>query len=152
MASRINFNYRDFSDEYSDVGLYIPDVDETTWLATDTAVLALQAALAAITIGSLAQKTLVAYSDKVDDTRPADANAQREIGLRFHFTDDVNFKKGYFTVPCPDLNIVAEGGTDQVDLEEVLVAAVVTAIEGFAKTVDGNDFTIDRAVIVGRRN
>jgi hypothetical protein len=150
--SKVTWNIRDFSDEYSGFTLNIPDVDETSWVATNTSVLALQTAVDAICIGNIATRNLQAYSENVDDTRPTSPYAQRETGLRFFYSDNVNGNKYHATLPCPDLSIVAEAGTDQVDLEEVLVAAVVTAFEALAVSPDGNAITINKAVIVGRRS
>lgn len=132
--------------------LNITDIDETTWVATNAAIATLQAALNALSLGSLASRTLTAFRESVDDTRPASSFAQREVGLRFHYIDDVTGDKYHFTLPCPDLDIVAEAGTDQVDLEEITLAAAVAAIEAVAKSPDGNAITITRGVIVGRRS
>lgn len=151
--SLVSFSVRDHSDEYSSVGFNITDVDETSWVATNTAIAAIQTALAALTTGNIASKTLVAYNTKVDDTRPANPYAQRETGLRLFYQDDVTFKKSHITVPAPDLLVVASGGTDEVDLSGVAVVnAVVTALEAIMKSPEGNAVTFYRGLIVGRRS
>lgn len=152
MPSIITFNFRDFSDEYSSVGLNIPAVDETSWLATDASIATLQAAMLAITSGNLASRTLTAYRETVNDAQPTEPYAQREIGLRFHYTDTVSGKKYFFTVPTADLDVVAEAGTDQVDLEEVTLAAFVAAVEALAISPEGNAIEIYRGVVVGRNS
>ena len=153
MASQVNFTIRDHSDEYSSIGFNIEDVDETSWVATNTTIGVIQAALAALTTGSIARRQLVASNVPVDDTRPANPYAQRETGLRLFYQDDVTSKKYHITVPAPDLTLVASGGTDEVDLSGVAVVnALVTALEPFMLSPDGNAITFYRGVIVGRRS
>lgn len=152
MASQITFNVRDFSDEYSTVTFNVEDIDETTWAATDLAVGTIQTALDALTIGNIASRTL-SQKTLVDDSRPANAFAQRESGLRLFWQDTVNFQKGHVTVPCPDLSLVADAGTDEVDITGVaVVSALVTAIEAVAVSPYGNSIEFYRGIIVGRRS
>lgn len=152
MASQVNFTVRDHSDEYSSMQLNIPPIDETNWLSVDAQVGALQTAVAALTTGNIARKSLVAYTEPVDDTRPANPYAQRELGLRLFYQDNVTSKKYHVTVPSPDLIVVAAGGTDDIDLTLSAVAAVVSAIEALAVSPEGNAITIYAGKIVGRRS
>lgn len=152
MPSKINFSVRDFSDEYSNFGINIADVDEVNWVATDTAVGVIQTALAALTVGNIASRQLVAYNETVNDTRPSNAFAQRETGLRLHYQDDVTGKKYHVTVPAPDLSLIAEGGTDDVDMTLSIVSTLTAAIEAVAVSPEGNGITFYRGTIVGRRS
>lgn len=154
MASQVSFTIRDHTDEYSSVQLNIPDVDETTWVATEASILAVQTAIAALTTGNIARRTLVASVVAIADTTPANPYAQRELGLRlFAQETSAPFKKFHFTVPCPDLTVINVGPKDEVDVNSVTVVnALATALEGFAVSPDGNDFEIYRAKIVGRAN
>jgi len=88
------------------------------------------------------------------DTVPSDNFAQREIGLRVFLTDDVNGRKSHFTIPGPDLEaLTILDGTDFVDLADAgIMATLVAAVEADAQSVDGNAVSVQRAVIVGRRN
>lgn len=151
--SLVSFTVRDYSDEYSSVGFNIDDVDETSWVATNTAIAGIQAALAALTTGTIASKSLVAFNTKVNDVRPINPYAQRETGLRLFYQDDVTFKKSHITIPAPDLVLVASGGDDKVDLSGVAVVnAIVTALEAIMKSPEGHSVTFYRGLIVGRRN
>jgi len=153
MPSQVNFSVRDFSDEYSNVQFNIPDVDEVNWVQTNTDILAIRTALAALTIGNIAREQLVGWSQAVNDTRPSDPYAQRETGLRLFYQDDVSQKKYHITIPAPDLSLVAQGGSDDVDLTGITVVnTLVTALEGFMKSPEGNDVTFYRGTIVGRRS
>jgi hypothetical protein len=151
--SSVTFSIVDHSGEYGHVTLGIPDVDETTWAATDTAVAGIQAAITALTMGNIASRTLTAYRTPVNDVLPTDAAAQRELGLRLWYKDDVNFKKFYITVPAPDVDLVAEQGSNEVDLSgPAVVSALVTALEALMVSPYGNSVTFYRGMIVGRNN
>lgn len=148
--SEIIFKVRDYSDERSTVKFNITDVDETSWVATDTAIATLRAAMEALTIGTVESRTLIAYRENLNSDRPTDPNAQVESGLRLHYVDDDNGKKYFLTIPCPDKTILAQPGTDLIDLTGTLAAALVAAIEAVAVSPDGNSITVERGVLVGR--
>lgn len=151
--STISFLIRDHSDEYSGFSLGIPDVDETSWVATVASIVAIRTAVEALTLGNVAKQTLTAFSTVIDDTRPADAAAQRELGLRLFYQDDGNGKKFHITIPCPDVSLIAEPGSNEVDLSGVsVVNTLVTAIEALARSPYGNTITFYKGLIVGRNN
>lgn len=152
MGSTVTFTLRDFSDEYSGVTFPIADIDETSWVQTNTLIVALQAALNAASIGNIATRTLTAYRQNVDDNRPNSPFAQRELGLRLFYADVVNGKKYHLTIPCPDLTVMSQGGSDDIDLTLSAAAAVVSAMEMLMVTPDGNAVDIYRGTIVGRRS
>ena len=153
MASQVNFTIRDFSDELSGVQFNIDDVDETSWVATQTQIAAVQSALAALTIGTIARRSLVAENVAVNDVRPVNPFAQRETGLRLFYQDTNNQKRYHLTIPCPDLLLVGSGGTDDVDLSGVsVVNAIVNALEIFMRSPDGGPVNFYRGTIVGRRS
>lgn len=153
MPSQVNFTIRDRSDEYSGVQFNIQDIDETTWEATNNQVAAITVALASLTTGNIARRQLTASIEQINDTRPANPYAQRELGLRLFYQDTDSQKKYHLTVPCPDLLVVASGGTDEVDLSGIsVVNALVNALEGFMVSPEGGPVNFYRGVIVGRRN
>lgn len=144
------FTLRDHSDERSAVKFNITDLDETTWLATDTALATLRTTMQAVTLGVVEKSTVIASRTVHSTERPTDANAQVEMGLRLHYVDDVTGSKYFLTIPTPNLTLLAQEGSDQIDLDEVTVAAMVAAIEAVAVSPLGNPITIERGVIVGR--
>lgn len=153
MPSQVSFTVRDHSDEYSAVQFNIADVDETTWIATNAAIATIEAALTALTTGSLARKALTAFNEPVNDVTPANPYAQRETGLRLFYQDTVTSKKFHITIPAPDLVLVASPGTDNVDLSGVAVVnAIVSALEPVMLSPEGNPVNFYRGVIVGRRS
>ncbi len=148
----VRYTIRDHSDEYSTVSFPIGEVTEINWVAIDAAAAILQAAVAAATTGNIATRSMLAYSKHVDDTRPANPYAQREIGLRLFYLDTVNGKKYHLTIPCPDLLVMGQGGTDEIDLTGSLADPIVAAMQVIMQSVDGNPVQVYRGVIVGRRN
>lgn len=152
MPSLVNFKIIDHSGEYSNVGMNIPTIDEVSWVATETAIAGLQAALLALTAGNIAWRSLTAYNVPVNDNYPANEFAQRETGLRLFYKDTVNGKKFHITIPAPDLALVAEEGSDHVDMTVSVVDAIVTAMEALMVSPYGNSVTFYKGTIVGRRN
>lgn len=150
--SKVNYKIIDFSGEYSNFAINIPDVDETSWLATDTAVGTISTALQALTKGNIARRQLTAYNVHVNDTYPSDPMAQVEVGLRLFYKDDSNGEKFHVTVPCPDLDLIAEEGSDDVDMTLSVVSTLTAAIEAVAVSKYGNGITFYRGTIVGRNS
>lgn len=153
MASQYNITIRDRSDEYSGFSIPVTDIDETNWVTELAQHAAIRAAVAGLTIGNIAREQLVAYNNAVDDTRPTNPYAQRELGLRLFYQDTTTQKKGYITIPCPDLSVVETPGSDEVDLAGVTaVNTLVGLLETSMKSPAGNPVEFYRGVIVGRRN
>lgn len=152
MTSVVTYKIIDFSGEYSSVAFNISPIDEETWVAVDLQVLALQTAIAALTAGNVAQRSLTAYTVPVNDTYPTEQYAQRETGLRLFYKDNVNGKKFHVTIPAPDLALIAEEGSDMVDMSNSIVGALVAAMEAVVVSPYGNGVTFYRGAIIGRRN
>jgi hypothetical protein len=152
MPAQVTYKVIDYSGEYSTVKLNVPEIDETNYVAIEGFAIALQAAIIALSAGNVASRQLTAYSVPVNDTFPSDPAAQREVGLRLFYKDNVNAKKFHITTPAPDLDLVAVEGTDFVDMSLSVVAAVTDAMEAFMVSPYGNAITFYKGVIVGRRN
>lgn len=152
--AKISLRLRDYSDEYTSVGVNIADLaDIGTWDAQNAKADAFQGhveahALGTVVVHSVSQETM----DK-NDARPASAIAQRESGFRFYVRDSVNDKLGYFTVGTADLTIASvQAGTDLLDLTAEPTASFVTWLEANVISEDGNAVTVERAKIVGRNS
>jgi len=146
------FKIIDYSGEYSNVAMNIPDIDESNYVTINGYVLALQTAIVALTAGNVASRQLTAYSVPVNDSFPANEYAQRETGLRLFYKDTVNAKKFHITIPAPDLALIAVEGSDFVDMSLSVVAAVTDAMEAFMVSPYGNAISFYKGVIVGRKN
>lgn len=147
------FRIRDFSDEYSTCSFVVEDVagDGSNWAALLTAIGSLQTALAAATAGHIAELTITASKELVNDTRPASPWAQREIKWLMRYHDDVTYKKYTKTLPCAALELMSDGGDDEVDIVGITAwATLVTWFEANMLSQDGNAITVDGVSVVGR--
>jgi len=153
MASKVNIGVRDFSDEKSNLGFYIPEIDSGNF---DTVVTQLQAVNVAVAAASLGN--IVSFNMSIDtglagtDERPSNPFAQRELGIRLFMQDTVNGKTSTATIPCADLGIVGQGGTDQIDLTLSAMSGIKTALEAVIVSVDDNPVVINSARVVGRNS
>lgn len=151
--AQLTARFRDAGIEYSSVSFPIPDaVGATTWTDLLSYVTTLSAALGGLSIGTLISIAFRQLGEENSDAAAANPFAQRELGVRFFFTDDTNGDKSYVTIPCPDLtNIALESNGDTLDLTDTEAAAMVTWIEANVEINAGNSVSVDRAVVVGRK-
>ena len=154
---RLTFTYIGFSAEKSSVGIPVPDLDATnvesyTDGGLSTAFDALVAAVDGLTLMNRTGHTATAQTDSIAEVIPASPNAQREIGLLMLMSDP-NGHKSRMVIPGVDLSLVAQAGTDVVDLAVTEVAALVTALQTYAvDPITGLAVTVYAARIVGRNN
>jgi hypothetical protein len=155
MADAI-YTLRDRSDEYSAVSFPIaePAGDGSDYAASLASLAAIQAAIGALSLCTIARKAIRVQQSTVDDTRPTSAYAQRELGLRLFWQETGgNFVKGYLTIAGPDLALIETPGSDEVDLVGVTaVNTLVAALEAFMQSPNGEGVEFYKGVIVGRRN
>lgn len=115
----------------------------------------LKTAITNLTLGVLARDLWVGDSTNLSDLVPTDPFAQREIGLRFHYTGDTTNKPYFVTLPCPDLSLVTFLSGDEIDITVgAEVIAMVAAIEQIGRTPDDDaeTITVQSAEVVGRNN
>jgi hypothetical protein len=156
MTMKANYTYRDHGSEIGSLSLYVTDIAAggANYDAQLVLIAAIESEIMAITLCTTAGNAITQQLGADSDAVPADAFAQRELGLRVFMVDDVNGRKSHFTIPGPDLDaLTIFAGTDLVDLEDAsIMADLVVSIEAGAISADGNAVTVTRAVIVGRRN
>lgn len=157
MPSKVTFQILDYSGETGSVGFWLPTLTAANFDANvnDTvggAVGDLRIAMNALINGNHLQRTVNAATFKDTAVQPTDPYAQREIKGRFVIRDTVTAELGSFEIPCIDLSVVAQQGTDVIDLEEVAVAAFVAVLEADYVSRDGNPIEVVSAQIVGRSN
>ena len=156
MGTKANFTYRDHGSEIGSLSLHVLDIAAggAGYDALVTAIAAIESEIMAITLCTTAGNGLTQQLGADSDSVPADAFAQRELGLRVFLVDDVNGRKSHFTIPGPDLDaLTIFAGTDLVDIADASVMAdLVVSVEAGALSADDNAVTVIRAAIVGRRN
>lgn len=153
--SKVTYNILDYSGETSRVGFYLPELSPANYAGIVDNTLGgsvgnLRIAMNTLITGSQLRQTVTAETFIGVATLPADPNSQREIKGRFVYRDTVNGELGSFELPTIDLGIVAQQGTDVIDLEEILVAAFVLVFEAEAVSRDGNAVEVISGQVVGR--
>ena len=85
-------------------------------------------------------------------TLPSSPYAQRERRAIIQCVD--NSEGNYFDVgiPAPDMSDMAVPGTDVINLQDVEVAAYVTALETWAVSPAGNALTVVKGIVKGVNN
>lgn len=157
MPSKLGYSIRDHSEEYSRFELNIPDLDETNIVANELLITAVRTAIAALTMGEIAEETVLLRKSVVSTATPSDAAAQRELGLRLFYRDLDSpagaGKKFHVTIGCPDVDNIAQQGTNEVDITGVaVVSAIVTALEALIVSPYGGSVQFYKGLIVGRNN
>lgn len=148
----------DNSGENSVVTFYLPDVDESnyndvTGNGPAQNVGDLRLALAAITLCNFVRHTVTTEVYSELGELPASPWAQRELKLLVQYVDNVTSKRYTVTIPGPDLDLLAQPGTDVVDhVSNVVAAAFVTAFETNARSQDGNAISVIGMRIIGRNS
>lgn len=152
------FTYLDHSAESSVVRLGSPEPaagggDYDTVVTADVA--AIQVDLDAISLCRVWKSSVVV--EQTDNGRivATDPFAQREMGLRIFYEDDVLLSRHHFTIPGPDLAIanLVEPNTDNVLLDgATAMTNLVSDLESKCLSPAGNAITVTSARIVGRNS
>lgn len=154
MTTQMQLTYNDRSNEKSTLSLHFPQIAAGggNFDAVIASMNAVETEIDAITLCDNSKQAFYDTLSSGEDI-PTSPWAQRELGVRVFYVDDVNGDKAHFTIPGPDLaNLDVVAGTDVLDLTGTLEAALVTAFEANVVSRDGNAVSITRMVIVGRRN
>jgi len=153
---QVIFTLRDRSDEYSAVGFPVaePAGDGSDYATVLSDIASIEAAIAALTLCTIARERLVVNENSPDDTRPSSAYAHREVGLRLFYQETAgNFRKGHLTIAGPDLALIETPGSDEVDLAGVTaVNTLVGLLEANMLSPNGESVEFYKGVIVGRNN
>jgi hypothetical protein len=106
-----------------------------------------------ITLGVLAQETLVLDQTIISAAVPVSAFAQRELKIEVQYVGNTSGKKFQLEIPTPDLSALTLNNTDEIVLADAgPMAAWVTAFETLAKSpdLDTEGVTVIRALVKGR--
>lgn len=152
--AKVTLTYLDYSREQSQVSFNVADPSGATfdWAGLATTIDAVNDAIEAVTLCTRGPESITVELAAGSDLLPADADAQREAGLRIFYTDQVNGRKGHMTVPGPDKSLMAQQGFDEVSWAGAEMSALESAIETNVLSRDGNAIQISKGVLVGRKN
>ena len=144
----------DYSDEVSTTSFNVatPSGAAYDWAALEASIAAVRDAMVAVSLCTRSKEQVNVTTDLGSQARPTDEEAQRELGLRIFYVDNVTQKKYHVTVPGPNVALMASPGFDIVDWSGAEMAALETAFEANVLSPDGNAVSILTGKIVGRRN
>lgn len=151
-VGKYDVSYRDYSNEISTFGVYIPELNAGNFASVGTAVQALGTATNNLSLGQPAKSALIAQINTISAAAPSDVNAQRERKWLVTYRDTVTNRLYSLEIPCADLaggNLVAN--SDLANLASTEWAAWVTAFEAVALSWEGNAVEVLRAQHVGRK-
>lgn len=152
--AKVTLSYRDYSSEVSRTGLYFADPSGAAfdWSAFAAAIDTVNDAVEAVTDCVRGPEAVSVQLAAGSSATPTNEDAQRENGLRVFYQDQVNGRKGNFTIPGPDKSLMGVQGTDLVDWSGTEMAALETAIEANCVSRDGNAIQILYGKLIGRNN
>lgn len=165
-GERLTVGFIDYSDENSNSSIHVGAVTAVSLPGLLTQIAAYITAIDAITLGTVRDDTLVAYSTNRSSVPPADANAQRERKWLVRYTDNLPFfddpvnaipNAGFgkiFTLEIPTAALALAGvmipNTDQANLTIAPMPAFVTAFQSLARSPYGGTVTVLSITAVGR--
>lgn len=149
-----SFTFIDYGDEISSTLINLPVLDDTNIAATQTALLALESAIATLSLCGHIKTTRSGYIDNNARTGLGlPATAQREVKFLFVLQDTVTLARSRVEVPGADptlAGLLIAGRGDEIDITQTTVAAFVTALEAVAVSNDGNAVEVVEGFLVGR--
>lgn len=151
MAGRIDFFTYDHSGEKSAVSFYTQAVTNLTYNDRVAENDDLKLALEGITLTTWGNYDYVSVIHSDVGSLPASPYAQREIRAIFDCVSS-NGKKFQLGIPCPDMNNLAQPGTDAINLLDAQVAAYIATLVAEAVAPDGGAINVVGGTIVGRNN
>lgn len=144
-VSRYNLTYLDRDNEAGSVGVYATALTAGNFTAQVGLAQALRDAIQDISLLVLSKESLVATETTYNPILPTNMYAQRGIKLLVR-ARDTNGNAVTFHIPGPDLAQANLMVGENVDLTSVNGAALVNAIEAFAKSNDGEAITVQEIV------
>lgn len=155
MTGKVSIAFLDKSGEISRVEYNVPvssaanvegQIDDSQ---VDTA-LSTAALIASLSLCTPISSQLVASTSKWAQTPPGSLYAQRELGLKVTYSDNVTGKLYQMTIPAPDWANIGSGNSDQVDPADAAWIAFKAKFETEAVSEVGNPITVTGGRLVGR--
>ena len=153
MPEKITQGYKDRSGEPSRTQFWVatPAGDDITDAIADAQ--AVQTGIAVVTLCNFTDLSLHHLIEADVPTIPSSVWAQRELALYVQYADTVDGSFQSMTIPGPDLVLLGQANTDEVDIvSNVTAAAFVVVLEANLVSEEGNPIEVTRMRILGRRN
>lgn len=135
MPAREIYTIVDISNEKSIHSLYTEEVDETTWVAHQTAESDYRTALNNLIVGGLQKHVFDAEIDMINGSASSNF-AERESKLLIRYIGSTSADKFTLEIACPDLDNLTriDGGDKFVLADGGILEAWVTAFEALARS------------------
>lgn len=147
MTSKYTLSYKDRDGEGTSISVYSADLNAGNFAAQLAEAQALRDAIQAISLLTLDKESLLATETAYDDPLPTNIYAQRGIKLLVRGRD-TNGNSVTFHIPGPNLALPNLMVGENVDLTSAEGAALVTAIENFVTSNDGEAVTVREIVYI----
>lgn len=158
-AGLVTQGFIDFSGERSRTEYHVPlGVGDVVTPTTVSKADAVHDAMAAITLCNMTLQTVKVYANVDTPTPAVSEDGNREMDLVVQYVNDDNPVPGqYFRlhIPGPDLFLLAQANTDEVDIaSNVTALALIAVLEAdlTAPGSGGDAIRVQRMFIRGRRN
>jgi len=150
MASKATWRIRDHSGEMSSFSVPGVNLSAANLVAQQALIAALQAAMANIIIGVVAEETVLLSRTIISSALPASGAAQRESKWLVTYSDLVTGGLHQAEIPCFDFSNLA-GNTENLDVSPGSQGEdFVTAFEAFVRAEGVNAVNVDSVRFVGR--
>lgn len=150
----ITQGFIDYSGEKSSTTWHVapPDVGDDFTDAISAAN-NVQGAIGVVTLCNFTKLNMIHNIETDVPSLPANASAQREMALWIQYVDDTDGTYQSMSIPAPDLPLLAQANTDEVDIvANITAAALVLVLEANVKSENDNPITVTRMRIIGRSN
>lgn len=150
---KVTQGFIDRSREYSATQYWLPEPvgdDLTDDIAAANTV---KGAIAVVTLCNFTNQTASLLLDSDVPVIPSSVNAQRELGLWIQYVDTVTGQYQSMTIPGPNLTLLSQANTDEVDIvSNVTAAALLAVLEAELVSDANNPIEVTRMRIIGRRS
>lgn len=153
MTAKISEGFVDRSGEHSSTQFYVGGGagDDYTTAITDAD--DVHDAIGVVTLCNFTNQSLSIKTQVATPVIPTSEFAQREIALWIQYVDATTGKFHTMSIPGPDLSLVGQANTDEVDIaSNVTMLALVVVLEANLVSEAGNAIEVVRARIIGRSN
>lgn len=133
----------------SQVSVHSPTLTAGNLDAQEALRAAFEAAVDAVTLGTAGSEKFVATETSVVRTPSANPLAQRENKWLVTCAETGTGNPVTFTIPCADLSLLAGDG-NSMDTTSTEYTDLVSAIEAFVRSNDGNTVTVSTIKFRGR--
>lgn len=146
---RTNLTFVDHDGEASTVGVHVPDLTAGNFAAQEGLRNAFVAAVEGVSIASRQKTQAIAVETKVAVSFATNPFAQREMKWLVRATETTSGNAVTFEIPGADLSLLESNGP-RLDPGSAEYAALVSAVEDYVRSNDGDTVTVNEVIFVGR--